>query len=233
MLSDLSAYERPDSPLTELQAEPAQGTEQKILSAGLISSFGFNVSFFLAFTWGAFQISTGFLTFGTFTAFLQLIGRIQNPIKTAGRILPEMASLLTSIDRYKELESLPSEPCDEPALTDSSPMGIRIRNLSFRYTTDQPVLDNITLTIAPGECITLLGPSGAGKTTFIRLLLQLIVPETGNISLSAFDGVSRTESFLPNSRSYFTYVPQGNTLLSGTIAENLLIGDPNATEEQL
>jgi ABC-type multidrug transport system fused ATPase/permease subunit len=110
-------------------------------------------------------------------------------------------------------------------------VGIRIQNLNFAYDENsRQIFTDYSLTLSPGSRIAIMGETGTGKTTLIRLLLSLISPNSGTIELF---NAQRSLEISPSSRSHFAYLPQGNTLLSGTIRENLLLGNPEATEEEM
>ena len=191
---------------------------------------GFTAGHFAAFLWGVFGIRNGSVTYGMMTAFLQLVGQVQRPIADASRQIPAFIHALTSVERLMELQALPVEKKGEPLRFAHVP-GIRAEALSFRYPgQDRLVLDNFSHTFMPGSMTAIVGPTGIGKSTLIRLVLGLLDPTSGKVEL--FDG----QTVRPCGaavRNNFQYVPQGNSLMSGTIRENLLMGAPQATEAQL
>lgn len=206
---------------------------RQIISAGFISNAGFKFSFFLGFVWGAFRISQGIISFGTFAAFLQMISRIQNPILNASQLYPQFLSALTSLDRYRILESYDQEPNGTSAFSQESRLGIELSDVSFSYHPEHLVFSEASLQIQPSETIVLTGTSGIGKTTLMRLLLQLIHPESGTIRLIHAEHPDAVPTRHPLTRSAFTYVPQGNTLFSGTIAENMRIANSASAENDM
>lgn len=194
-------------------------------------NLGYRGSFFLAFIWGAYRITLGLTTYGTFAAFLQLIGNIQDPIEILSQTLPKVINTLTSIERLICYENLPKEtPFLEPETNLQVPIGINIKDLHFKYTEELNIFNNASLYIKPGIMVGIVGASGQGKTTLIYILLGLINPQLGKVEL--FDSQSKLNIF-SGTRQYFSYVPQGNTLFSGSIYENLCITNPQATLEEI
>ena len=184
----------------------------------------------IAFIWGVTGISRGTITYGMMTAFLQLISQIQRPLVEMSSQLPALIHSTASIDRLIELESLPREEITEPHLLEGV-VGVRLENVSLSYPdAKDPVLNRFTYDFAPGTRTAILGPTGVGKSTLIRLLLSLLRPQGGSIEV--YNGTISAE-VSPAVRPNLVYVPQGNTLFSGTIRENLLMGNPEASEQQL
>ena len=197
---------------------------------------GFAIGFLIAFLWGALRLSAGTLTFGGMTAFLQLVGRIQGPARDMAKLVPAFVSVFTAAERLMELTETPEEQQGEPQLLEA-PCGIRFNHVTFNYGApgQQPTLNDFSVEFKPGSCTAVMGETGSGKTTLIRLLLALIKPQQGSISIYSprsqkGDG---GESLSPLHRCNFVYVPQGNTLLSGTLRDNLMLGNPYATEAQM
>lgn len=202
--------------------------------ARMFIGFAFQAGHAIAFLWGVYGISTGSVTYGMMTAFLQLVGQIQRPLVDMSSQIPSIIHATASIDRLIELENLPMEDSGESVIMDGM-AGICLENVSFAYPdSDRDVLHDFTFDFKPGSRTAIVGPTGVGKSTLIRLLLSLLRPRSGTISL--YTGPSGNESCVavsPSTRGNLVYVPQGNTLFSGTIRENLLMGNPSATEEQL
>lgn len=198
-----------------------------VFSRMLLSS-GFTGGYLLAFTWGTFRLQEGAITFGVMTAFLQLVGQIQRPILDLTRLVPTLTSALASMDRLRELEALVPEEQGEPILL-SGVVGLKLSGVCFGYD-DRPVLEGFSYDFVPGSVTAVLGATGAGKTTLVRLMLALVRPQNGNVTLYSSQGESESSAL---TRGNFVYVPQGNTLFSGTIRENLLLGNPAAGEPQI
>ena len=212
-----------------LLGEVIQRTRFSVLSRGLVS-MGFSAGYLTAFLWGVFSIQGGVITFGVMTAFLQLVGRIQRPLADLARMIPTLVSALTSAERLMELEELPMEPTGE-AVRMVGKAGVRLSDVSFQYDDgEEEVITHLTEDFPPGSLTAILGETGAGKTTLVRLILALVRPTAGRVTL--YDGVREVE-VSPQTRGNLVYVPQGNTLFSGTIRDNLLLGKPDATDEEL
>ena len=213
-----------------------------ILSKTLVN-IGFAGAFLIALVWGLFQLQAGIITMGVLMAFTQLINRIQRPMLDAARLLPIFVNSMTSCERLMELEELPLEPEEEPILLEGN-VGIRFNDVSYHYTEKgRTIIQHFTHDFQPGSFTAILGETGAGKTTLIRMILALINPTEGTVE--AYSALNSKPSTLnskpstlnyqlsPSLRSNFSYIPQGNTLFSGTIRENLLMGKPDATEEEM
>lgn len=177
-----------------------------------------NAGYLVAFTWGVYRLQSGQITFGTMTAFLQLVARIQSPILALIGYIPGFVRFRVSADRLLELQEGEIEPQVEQQRLNGTEE-LRIRDLSFRYE-DKWVLQQLNLSLKVGEPTAIIGPSGKGKTTLIRLLLALLKAETGDITLVDSDGERSLEA---KHRVNFAYIPQGNSLFSGTIRENLML----------
>ncbi len=211
-----------------------------VLSGSFVAG-GFWLSYLFVFGWGALRLFQGSITFGTLTAFIQLVGQVQTPFLGLAGTLPQVVSMAASAKRLMELEKLSTESYPE-VIPDRNITDITLDGIRFGYKADQTVLRNISAEIHAGEIIALTGMSGEGKTTLIHLLMQLLEPSegkiyfhTGNNNPSASGQASysqRTTGEETSVRSFISYVPQGNTLFSGSIAYNLKLGRPDATQEE-
>lgn len=202
--------------------------------ARMFIGLAFQAGHAIAFLWGVYGISTGSVTYGMMTAFLQLVGQIQRPLVDMSSQIPSIIHATASIDRLLELEELPMENSGESVVMEGM-AGISVENVSFHYPdSDRDVLHDFSFDFSPGSRTAVVGPTGVGKSTLIRLLLSLLRPHSGTISLyNGTDGKEGAVAVSPATRGNLVYVPQGNTLFSGTIRENLLMGNPVATETQL
>ena len=193
---------------------------------------GFAIGFLVAFLWGALRLNAGTLTFGGMTAFLQLVARIQGPARDLAKLVPAFVSVFTATERLMELEETPEEQQGKPCML-AAPCGIRFNHVTFNYGApgQQPALSDFSVDFKPGSCTAIMGETGSGKTTLIRLLLALVKPQQGEISI--YNVECRDSQLSPLHRCNFVYVPQGNTLLSGTLRENLMLGNLQASDEQM
>ena len=197
---------------------------------GLAMSLCSNLAYFTIFCWGALNISTGVTTYGTFTAMLQLYGKVQSPFSSLASMFPGLISTIAAAERLMELEEIPLEKSSEKEVIDFINPEITFEDVSFEYKKGIKIINNINLTIPYGETIAFVGPSGEGKTTLIRLILALINPSNGKVYLKENN---KKDSFNRDYRNLISYVPQGNTLFSGTIEDNLRYGNFEATEEEI
>ena len=212
-----------------LQASVEENTRKRLnynaVARGLMF-FGFQAGHAAAFLWGVFGIMSGTVTYGMMTAFLQLVGQVQRPIAELGRQIPAYIQALTSIERLMELQELEEEPLSDVKLLEGAPE-IVVSHVSYAYPgLEEPVLSDFSCKFGAGELTVIAGPTGVGKSTLIRLILGLMQPADGSVTVGGFPAGSAL-------RGNFMYVPQGNTLLSGTIRSNLLLAAPHASEEEL
>jgi ABC-type bacteriocin/lantibiotic exporter with double-glycine peptidase domain len=195
---------------------------------------GFETGYMATFLWGVFGLRDGTITFGLMTAYLQLASQIQRPILGLVQLIPSIVQSYTAASRLIQIESQPQEE-DDAVSTDSERMsslaGIRIINVTFTYKGKRkPILNKFDYEFAPGSRTAIMGETGAGKSTLLRLILALLKPQSGSIAL--YDATKEVPTSV-GTRCNIVYVPQGNTLLSGTIRQNLLMGDAHATDEML
>lgn len=201
-----------------------------VVSRLLISS-SFSFGYIIAFIWGAMQLRSGAITFGVMTSFLQLVSQIQQPILQMVNMLPQAIHASASIDRLEELEQAEAEDNLSSSQMISGPLGVSIQDLTFQYADgDREILSHFSYNFHPGSKTALMGITGAGKTTLFRLLLALIKPNEGTMTIYGPQG---KEYISEKTRTNFVFVPQGNTLMSGTIRYNLQLAKPDATEEEM
>ena len=230
MEGDDTMVDRLENTQSELRHRVVRRTAFSVLSH-LLLNFGFAVGYLTAFLWSAVRMSAGTLTFGGMTAFLQLVNKIQSPARSLTKLVPAFVSVFTAAERLMELEENPLEEQGTPIELDA-PCGIRFSDVSFAYpdAATQPVISHLTFDFRPGSCTAILGETGAGKTTLVRLLLALLRPQDGRVEI--YDRREAREMG-PRMRCNLVYVPQGNTLLSGTIRDNLRLGKLDATDEEM
>lgn len=203
--------------------------------AHLFIQMGFMTGYYVTFCWGAFGIMAGTVTYGMMTAFLQLVNQVQIPILNMSQYLPSVVQSLASVDRLidvdEEIQQAPSSD-EELSTLGEGPIGIQIENLSFTYPdNDTPTLSRFSHTFSPGSHTAIIGPTGEGKSTLIRLVLGVLIPSSGKISLIGSN--AKTIPLRSSLRKVFSYVPQGNSLMSGTVRDNLLLGKANATDTEM
>lgn len=192
-------------------------------------SLAFQLGYIAAFSYGVYQIANGSITYGTMSVFLSLVNRVQSPIMQLAQQIPRIVMILTSTGRIVELQSIPLEQKQAQQISAEN-IGVKVENLSFGYTRET-VLQDTSLSINPGEFVAIIGESGIGKTTLIRLIMSFMSNYQGEIIY--FNDKGETEAANAGTREFISYVPQGNTLFSGTIRENIRMGNLNASEEDM
>lgn len=205
------------------------------------SSFMSVVGMFVAyacFGWGVYRLWTGHITFGTMTLFVQLSGQLSSSFKSIVSLVPSAISATTSAGRIMEFFKIKDESeleDDKAKLIQNNTQGkglsVVLDDVEFSYNENKTVFQHADIVANPGEIVALVGPSGEGKTTMIRLLLGLINTKSGNASIRDINGVSCKISSA--TRRFFAYVPQGNTIFSGTIAENMRMVKQDATDTEI
>lgn len=215
---------------TQLHQIILSRTRYATVSSSLLN-LGFATGYFVTFVWGATNLSKGLITYGAMLAFIQLVGQIQGPVRNLSKFIPIFITSFTATERLMDIENIAQEEANTPTKLLPS-VGVQLSNLTFQYTTSSRLIfNNFSYSFPAGSITAIVGETGAGKTTLIRLLLSLIQPTEGKIAL--IDGSGKEFTMCPDLRANFAYVPQGNTLFSGTIRSNLLLGKPDATDEEL
>ena len=226
---DSAMVDKLENTQSELRHNVVKRTAFSVFS-NLILNFGFALGYLIAFLWSALRMSQHTLTFGGMTAFLQLVNKIQGPARSLTKLVPSFVSVFTAAERLMELEENPLEEQGDP-IELAAPCGIRLKNISYAYDdVDGNVFDNLSFDFRPGSCTAILGETGAGKTTLVRMILALIHPQRGDVEIY---NTNESRELSPLMRCNFVYVPQGNTLMSGTIRDNLRLGKIDATEEEM
>ena len=252
--SDDHMVDRLEATQSELRHNVVKRTAFSVVS-NLIVNFGFALGYLVAFLWAALRMSGGTLSFGGMTAFLQLVNKIQSPARSLTKLVPQFVSVFTAAERLMELEENPLEEQGDPIYM-KSPCGIRLSDVSFTYEESHtvnetegapsnneeqqhpsarragivPVINHLSFDFRPSSCTAVLGETGAGKTTLVRLILALLHAQEGSIEI--YDE-RHAHPVSPLLRCNLVYVPQGNTLLSGTIRDNLRLGRLDATDEEM
>ena len=218
-----------------LQADVRANTIRRLnynaVSRGFMQ-LGFAAGYALVFIWGAYGLRNGAVSYGMMVAFLQLVGQVQRPVAGLALQIPAFIRALSSEERLLELEEAEQETVAEDIVIPGAP-GIRVEGLCFAYPgADDTVIDHLDFDFKPGLTTAILGPTGSGKSTLVRLVMALLKPSSGKVLLYPADGGEGVESGVAT-RCNFMYVPQGNSLMSGTIRQNLLLAKSDATEEEI
>lgn len=200
----------------------------------LMSVIGMAVQF-AAFGYCLFRLWTHSITYGTMTLFLQQRSNLSGAFSSLVSIIPAFLNSSVSAHRIRELVELPREVHipESSELDQYAEKGfsVQMRDLRFAYAEGADVITRSEFVAKPGEIVALVGPSGEGKTTMIRLILGLVCPQEGQAVIRACDG--REVTMNAETRHLFAYVPQGNTILSGTIAENMRTVKEDASDEEI
>ena len=227
--SDDAMVDKLEDTQSELRQNVIKRTRFRLYT-NFVINFGFAFGYLFAFLWAALRMLDHTLTFGGMTAFLQLVNRIQGPARNLTALIPSFVGVFTAAERLMELEENPLEEQGEPIEIDA-PCGIKLTDVSYAYDdADEYVINHLNYDFYPGSCTAILGETGAGKTTLIRLILALLHPTRGRVEIY---NANKKNELSPRLRCNFVYVPQGNTLLSGTIRDNLRLGNLNATDEDM
>lgn len=229
--SEASALNKLTALQGQLQSETISKTRFASASS-LLMNAGFALGYLVTFSWGTLSLASGTISYGALLAFIQLVGQIQAPIRTLTRFISVFITAFTAGERLIELERISPEKSGTPSLQKSaSAMGIRFSGVTFSYAPgSRPIFQDFSYCFPPRSVTAIVGETGSGKTTLIRLLLSLMPPVSGSISL--YDGQA-SQAVGPAARCNFSYTPQGNTLLSGTIRANLLLANPSASEPEI
>lgn len=226
---DSAAVDRLEDTQSVLRNNVVRRTKFSVFSY-LVLNLGFSVGYLIAFTWAAVRLSGGTLTFGGMTAFLQLVNKIQNPARQLTHLAPQFVSVFTAAERLMELEENPLEEQGEP-IELKAPCGVRFIDVAFAYDdSENNVIEHLSYDFYPTSCTAILGETGAGKTTMVRMILALLQPNSGKVEIY---NEKEYHDLSPLLRTNFVYVPQGNTLMSGTIRDNLRLGKLDATDDEM
>ena len=200
--------------------------------ARILLAMSFSLGYLLAFVWGGLQLRDGVITFGVMTSFLQLVSQLQHPILNLLNMVPQFIHASAIITRLQELEEAGKEAqVEKNTEVLEGQVGVRVEDLDFSYAMgDRQIFSRFSHDFRPGSKTALMGQTGAGKTTLFRLMLGLATPKEGKIVL--YNGQKSVE-VSANTRTNFVFVPQGNTLMSGSVRYNLLLANPDATDDEL
>lgn len=191
----------------------------------------FTLGYYATLLWGAFEIAAGKMDYGTLMAFLQIVSQIRMPFYNASGLISNFYGALASAERLMELEQLPNDKHSDDfnALNCYSALReIKVENITFSYGDGKVIIDESSFSLPKGCIASLTGASGAGKSTLFKLLLGLYEPTDGSITAVTDSGEFSIDA---STRALFAYVPQGNLVLSGTVAENIKFGNPEISDE--
>lgn len=183
------------------------------------------------FGWGVYRLWTHAISYGAMMMFLQLTTMLRSAFSSLIGLVPTAVSITTSAGRLMAVADLPEEPGARETAPVPDACTVELRDVTFAYPGGEPVLEHVDFRARPGEVVALTGASGEGKTTMIRLMLGLVRPEDGSVCLTGADG--QCLPVTAATRAAFSYVPQGNTVFAGTIADNLRMVRPEATDAEL
>lgn len=209
-----------------------------IIMSLCMSVIGLAVSY-CCYGWGVYRLWQGAISYGTMTLFLQISGQLTSSFSSLVSLVPSAITVATSAGRIMEVTDLPLEESiyDEQAEKmekDADEYGVTINCDDLRYTYpdgDKPVVGKASFRVSPGETIAFVGPSGEGKTTLLRLILGIVEPDSGELTMETRNGLKIPVS--ESTRRFCSYVPQGNAIFSGTVADNLRVVRPDASEQEL
>ena len=213
--------------------------KMSMLTSILMAMVGFIVSY-SCYGWGIYRVWSGVISYGTMTMFLSLSGTLTTSVNSLTSLIPTAISLTISAGRLMDIVEMPQEDYSQDSLVKKfekehkqQGIGIKMEALSYTYHTGTHVFENAEFEAYPHEIVALVGPSGEGKTTMLRLILSLLCAQNGNVWMCAGGREGETIALSPSTRKLFSYVPQGNTMFSGTIAENLRNVKPDASDEEI
>lgn len=235
LLSTLMGTERRADSFGRLQAALTRDALRRnnisIYSNAAVTA-GFMAGYAVTFLWSAYGLAAGAVTFGMMTAFLQLVAQVQRPVTDLSRRIPAFITASVALERIDGILALPLEDFTPTDAAAGTPMGLRFSGVTYRYPDgDTDIISNFDHDFSPGSVTAVIGPTGSGKSTLLRLMLGLIEPESGRAEYYTPDGVSGP--IRAALRHNMVYVPQGNSLVCGTVRENLLLADPDATDDMM
>lgn len=213
--------------------------KMSMLTSVLMSIISFIVSY-SCYGWGIYRVWSNAISYGTMTMFLSLSGTLTGAVNSLVSLVPSAISLTISAGRLMDIVEMPQEDYSQDAAVRrfekqyrSDGIGLHMQNLSYAYRNGTSVFADASMEAYPHEIVALVGPSGEGKTTMLRLILSLLTPQVGSFHVCAGEQHEHCIEMSPSTRKLFSYVPQGNTMFSGTIADNMRNVKPDATDEEM
>lgn len=235
LLSTLMGTERRTDSYARLQdgltADIMRRTDISVFSNAAVTA-GFMAGYTVTFLWSAYGLAAGVVSFGMMTAFLQLVSQVQRPVLDLSRRIPSFINASVAVERIDGILAQPLEDFTPLPVPDNAPMGLRFTGVSYRYADgERDVMASFSHDFRPGSVTAVVGPTGSGKTTLLRLMLGLVEPDAGKAEYYTADGLSGP--LRAALRHNMVYVPQGNSLVCGTVRENLLMAAPDASDAML
>lgn len=213
--------------------------KMSIWTSLLLTTVGLLVSY-SSYGWGIYRVWSGNISYGTMTMFLNLSGTLTGALNNLISLVPSAISITTSAGRLMDIVEMPREDYSQAGEAtafakrhENDGISLVMDNISYTYNTGTLVFKNASFQVNPHEIVALVGPSGEGKTTMLRLILSLMQSQEGKAWLCGGEDEADMISLTPSTRKLFSYVPQGNTMFSGTIAENMRNVKINATDEEI
>lgn len=213
--------------------------KMSMLTSVLMSLVGFIVSY-SCYGWGIYRVWSGVISYGTMTMFLSLSGTLTSSVNSLTSLVPSAISLTISAGRLMDIVEMPQEDYSQDDAVRKfvkeyrgQGIGLTMKDLSYTYESGTEVFAHADVEAYPHEIVALVGPSGEGKTTMLRLILSLLRAQSGTADVCAGEDHEKKQPMSPSTRKLFSYVPQGNTMFSGTIAENLRNVKPDASDEEI
>ena len=213
--------------------------KMSMVTAVLMSIISFIVSY-SCYGWGIYRVWSNAISYGTMTMFLSLSGTLTSAVNSLVSLVPSAISLTISAGRLMDIVEMPQEDYSQDSAVQKfekqyrgEGIGLNLKDLSYSYHNGITVFEGASLEAYPHEIVALVGPSGEGKTTMLRLILSLLTPQAGAFHVCAGTQQEHNLELSPSTRKLFSYVPQGNTMFSGTIADNMRNVKPDATDEEI
>ena len=213
--------------------------KMSMVTAVLMSIISFIVSY-SCYGWGIYRVWSNAISYGTMTMFLSLSGTLTSAVNSLVSLVPSAISLTISAGRLMDIVEMPQEDYSQDSAVQQfekqyrgEGIGLNLQDLSYSYHNGTAVFEGASLEAYPHEIVALVGPSGEGKTTMLRLILSLLTPQAGAFHVCAGTQQEHNLELSPSTRKLFSYVPQGNTMFSGTIADNMRNVKPDATDEEI
>lgn len=232
-------YKRIEALENERYAADMKSNIFSLLSWG-VTYLGGIFSGIICIAWAFYRVNSGAMTLGALTVVIMMAYRIATSGKTLLNLIPISLQIAVSTERVKEILDIPNEEEVESAEFEQlmengkdTGIAVQVKDMSFAYKNSRKIFNQVSLEAHPGEIIALVGPSGEGKTTMLRILLGILNVQQGDVYANAEGNEGSKRSLSPETRPLIAYVPQGNTMLSGTIEENMRLIAPDATDEEI